>query len=71
MANYVLAQSWARANVQDRLWYIEDAEAWEEFMLNEEPKFGDKVYSMFEGKFYIRGSEGWYVLGSTDYEPDV
>lgn len=62
MANYVLAQSWARANTQDRLWYVETMEDFADFIENENVSFGDKAYIMSEAVFLICGSEGWYSM---------
>lgn len=53
MDNYVLAQSWARANVQDRLWYcMTDADK-TALAQNENIAFGDKVYIIPQSKFLL------------------
>ena len=53
MDNYVLAQSWARANVQDRLWYcMTDADK-TALAQNENIAFGDKVYIITQSKFLL------------------
>lgn len=63
MDNYVLAQSWARANVQDRLWYcMTDADK-TTLAQNENIAFGDKVYIISTKKIFIMGNDGiWYEM---------
>ena len=63
MDNYVLAQSWARANVQDRLWYcMTDADK-TVLAQNENSAFGDKVYIVSTKQIFIIGNDGiWYEM---------
>ena len=63
MDNYVLAQSWARANVQDRLWYcMADADK-TALAQNENIAFGDKVYVISTKQIFIMGNDGkWYEM---------
>ena len=42
--SYVLAQSFNRANVQDRLWYVMDTSDLDTLKTNEKVLFGDKAY---------------------------
>ena len=57
MDNYVLAQSWARANVQDRLWYcMTDADK-TALAQNENIVFGDKVYIISTKQIFIMGND--------------
>lgn len=63
MDNYILAQSWARANVQDRLWYcMTDADK-TSLAQNENIAFGDKVYIISTKQIFIMGNDGkWYEM---------
>lgn len=63
MDNYVLAQSWARANVPDRLWYcMTDADK-SVLAQNENIAFGDKVYIISTKQNFIMGNDGkWYKM---------
>lgn len=70
MANYVLAQQWARANTQDRLWYVETTLDFAEMMQQEFFSFGDKVYVMNDASFFIRGTDGWYNMEDGFYISD-
>lgn len=63
MNNYVLAQSWAQANIQDRVWYC--MEETDKYTLLEEQKilFGDKCYVIKSQKAYIMGNDNtWYSI---------
>lgn len=63
MNNYVLAQSWARANVQDRLWYCMAEEDKDTLKEEENMNFGDKVYILASKKVYIMGNDNtWYEM---------
>lgn len=63
MNNYVLAQSWARANVQDRLWYCMAEEDKTALAQNISVAFGDKVYVITSKKVYIMGNDNkWYEM---------
>lgn len=63
MDSYILAQSWARANVQDRLWYcMMDADK-TALAQNEKITFGDKVYVISTKQIFIMGNDGkWYEM---------
>lgn len=63
MDNYILAQSWARANVQDRLWYIMNESDKDILKQKESMVFGDKCYVIKSKNFYILGNDGiWYEM---------
>ena len=63
MDGYVLAQSWARANVQDRLWYCMKEADKTALTQNENIAFGDKVYVIFTKQIFIMGNDGkWYEM---------
>lgn len=61
--NYVLAQSFNRANVQDRLWYVMDTEDLDVLKTNETVLFGDKAYVIKAKVVYIMGNDStWYEM---------
>lgn len=55
--NYTLAQSFNRANIQDRLWYVMDESDLEDLKANETIIFGDKAYVIKTGSVYIMGND--------------
>lgn len=63
MKNYILAQSFNRANMQDSLWYCMD-EADKDILTTEEViVFGDKVWIIKTHTLYIMGNDGiWYEM---------
>ena len=63
MDNYILAQSWARANVQDQLWYCMTDDDKTTLAQNENIAFGDKVYIISTKRVFIMGNDGiWYEM---------
>lgn len=63
MDNYILAQSYNKANVQDRLWYVMDDADLTTLKTNEKIFFGDKAYVIKKKSFYIFGNDQtWYVM---------
>ena len=63
MDNYVLAQSFNRANVQDRLWYVMEAGDLDTLKANEKVIFGDKAYVIKAKSFHIMGNDNaWYDM---------
>lgn len=63
MDNYILAQSWNKSNVQDRLWYCMDEADKATLLANEKIAFGDKVYIIKTQKTYICGNDSkWYDM---------
>ena len=61
--NYVLAQSFNRANVQDRLWYAMDDEDLDTLKTDEKILFGDKAYVIKTKAMYIMGNDDtWYEM---------
>lgn len=61
--NYVLAQSFNRANVQDRLWYVMDEEDLDTLKSDETVIFGDKAYVIKTKAIYIMGNDStWYEM---------
>ena len=63
MDNYVLAQSWARATVQDRIWYsMTDADT-PALAQIEKNAIRDKVYIISTKQIFIMGNDGkWYEM---------
>lgn len=63
MKNYVLAQSFNRANVQDRLWYVMTESDLSTLVSEQKVEFGDKVYIITDAAFKIRGNDNqWYDM---------
>ena len=63
MKDYILAQSFNRANTQDRVWYAMDTNALDAMKSDEKIAFGDKVYVIKAKKFYIMGNDNtWYEM---------
>lgn len=61
--NYILAQSFNKANVQDRLWYVMDESDLDTLIANEKIAFGDKAYVIKTKGFYICGNDNeWYEM---------
>lgn len=61
--NYVLAQSFNRANIQDRLWYVMEATDLATVKANETVLFGDKAYVIKTKAVYIMGNDNiWYEM---------
>lgn len=59
--NYVLAQSFNRANIQDRLWYVMDESDLDTLKEEQAIAFGDRAYVIKTKTFYIMGNdETWY-----------
>ena len=60
---YVLAQSFNRANVQDRLWYVMETSHLDTLKANEKISFGDKAYVIKAKTFHIMGNDNqWYEM---------
>lgn len=55
--NYTLAQSFNRANIQDRLWYVMDESDLTTLKANETILFGDKIYVIKTKAVYIMGND--------------
>lgn len=55
---YVLAQSFNRANVQDRLWYVMETSDLDILKANEKILFGDKAYVIKTKTAVIMGNDG-------------
>lgn len=63
MKNYVLAQSFNRANVQDRLWYVMESDDLNTLKTSEKILFGDKAYVIKAKTFHIMGNDNtWYDM---------
>lgn len=61
--NYILAQSFNRANIQDRLWYVMEATDLAAVKVNETVLFGDKAYVIKTKAVYIMGNDNtWYEM---------
>ena len=57
MNNYILAQSYNRANIQDRLWYVMEESDLDTLKANEKVMFGDKAYAIKDKTFYVMGND--------------
>ena len=55
---YILAQSFNRANVQDRLWYVMENKDLDTLKANERIAFGDKAYVIKSKTAVIMGNDG-------------
>lgn len=63
MDNYILATSWNKSNIQDRLWYCMEEADKGAMLLEENISFGDKVYVIKTKKTYICGNDNtWYEM---------
>lgn len=61
--NYVLVESFHKANVQDRLWYCMDTSDLNTLKTEQSLKFGDKVYVIKAKKVVILGNDdNWYDM---------
>lgn len=61
--NYVLAQSFNRANIQNRLWYVMEDEDLDTLKEEEKIAFGDRAYVIKEKTYYIMGNDDtWYEM---------
>lgn len=49
--NYILAESFHRANIQDRLWYVMAEADLDTLESEQEIKFGDKAYIITKKEF--------------------
>lgn len=57
MENFILAESYGRSNIQNRLWYVMSSDDLE----NVKAQFGDRAYAIQEGKTYYMGNDDtWY-----------
>ena len=63
MDSYILATSWNKSNIQDRLWYCMEEADKGVMLLEENISFGDKVYVIKTKKTYICGNDNtWYEM---------
>ena len=70
MSDYILAESFYRANIQTRLWYVQGTEggtsdtvALDALHAAEHMQFGDRAYVITSKKYYIMGNNGkWYEM---------
>ena len=63
MDNFVLAQSFNHANVQDRLWYVMDTADLDVLKVQKTIEFGDKAYVIKQKTFHIMGNDNtWYDM---------
>ncbi len=63
MDNYILAQSFNKANIQDRLWYVMDESDLDTLLAEQKIQFGDKAYVITTKTFYICGNDNtWYEM---------
>lgn len=57
MDNYVLVESFHRANVQNRLWYVMDESDLTTLRENETLLFGDRVYIIKSAEYGVVGND--------------
>lgn len=57
MDNYVLVESFHRANVQNRLWYVMEESDLATLRENETLLFGDRVYLIKNAEYGVVGSD--------------
>lgn len=57
MSNYIKAQSWSRANIEDSTWYAQTDEDMIAICDNENISFGDKIYVIESKQIYIIGAD--------------
>lgn len=57
MDNYVLVESFHRANVQNRLWYVMDEADLTTLQENETLLFGDRVYIIKTAEYGVVGND--------------
>lgn len=63
MDNFILAQSYNHANVQDRLWYVMDTADLDTLKAQKQILFGDKAYVIKKKTFHIMGNDNtWYDM---------
>jgi hypothetical protein len=61
---YILAESFHKANIQDRLWYVMTDEDLDTLMEEQKIAFGDRAYVITTGRYYICGNDAtWYTMG--------
>lgn len=61
--NFILAESFKRANISNALYYAMNDEDKEEVKDLGTTSFGDQVYIITTGKTYIMGNDGqWYPM---------
>lgn len=61
--NYVLAQSFNRANIQNRLWYVMEEADLDTLKTEEKMLFGDRAYAITEKSYWIMGNDDtWYEM---------
>lgn len=61
--NYTLAQSFNKANIWDRLWYVMEASDLDVLKAAIKMQFGDKAYVIKEKSFHIMGNDNtWYDM---------
>lgn len=67
MENFILAESYGRSNIQNRLWYVMSSDDLE----NVKAQFGDRAYAIQEGKTYYMGNDDtWYDESGKSAESD-
>lgn len=63
MADYILASSYGRSDVQDQLWYAMEEVDKTTLASEQNIVFGDKVYVILTKKYYIMGNNNtWYEM---------
>ena len=62
---YILAQSFNKANIQDRLWYVMEEEDLQTLLDDNKVAFGDKAFVIKTAAKYICGNDAtWYDMSS-------
>ena len=66
MENFILAESYGRSNIQNRLWYVMSSDDLE----NVKAQFGDRAYAIQEGQTYYMGNDDtWYDQSGNSAKP--
>ena len=61
--NYILATSFGRSNIQNRLWYVMGEADLDTLKEEETILFGDKAFAINEKQLYIMGNDDtWYEI---------
>ena len=60
---YVLVESFGRANIQNRLWYVMEEDDLTTLASEQSIAFGDRAYAITEKTTYVYGSDSsWYEM---------
>lgn len=63
MTNYILVESFHRANVQNRLYYVMEESDLDTLKSEEKLTFGDRAYAVKEKSYHVYGNDDtWYDM---------